>query len=127
MARDIALRAATPAGVGTSLGDNADQIGSAQDTLMREHLGDQNRLPKVLAPGAISSVPLTLNAQAPQYFKNGATYWHLIGRIDYTDAFSVKHWMKFCFFVSNPRGDLLNCHEGNDEDRNPESPPTSKR
>jgi hypothetical protein len=30
--------------------------------------------------------------------------------------------MKFCFIVVNSRGELWNCHEGNDEDRNPEIP-----
>jgi hypothetical protein len=121
VARDIILRAAYPAS-GFSLGDDAAQIGRAQESLLHEYFGDNNRMPKVLAPGTNSAVPFRANGQEPIIFNKGAWYSFLIGRIDYTDAFLTKHWMKFCFIVVNSRGELWNCHEGNDEDRNPEIP-----
>jgi hypothetical protein len=81
-------------------------------------------VPKTLAPGMVSSVPFPLNGQEPQVFPNGDIVSYLIGRIDYVDEFKVPHWMKFCFYVGNARGEIWNCQEGNDEDNNPEIPPT---
>lgn len=81
-----------------------------------------NMVPKALAPGAVAVAPFNLGGTEPH---NGGCHY-LIGRVDYTDAFSVNHWMKFCFLVSNGRGELVNCKYGNDEDHNPETPPGSK-
>jgi hypothetical protein len=121
VARDIVMHASRMDS-GLALGDNADQIRRAQKILLHENLGDNNRMIKVLAPNTVSPVPLRLRAQEPQIFKSGnAFYSFLIGRIDYVDAFSVKHWMTFCYIISNSRGELLNSKEGNDEDNNPET------
>lgn len=82
----------------------------------------KNPVPKVLAPNTTSPAPFRLACQAPQFFSNGHQMIHyILGRIDYCDQFRVKHWHKFCYFVVNARGEIRNCQEGNDEDRNPET------
>ena len=118
VARDISMRA-NSMNSGLSIENDAKQMRSAQDMLQREYLGDNNRIGKVLAPNTVSTVPFRVSGQEPRYSR----YDFIIGRIDYTDAFSVKHWMTFCFFVINQRGELVNCKEGNDEDGNPEISP----
>jgi hypothetical protein len=75
-------------------------------------------VPKVLAPGATAAAPFRLTCQAPG---NGAVHY-LIGRIDYCDQFGVKHWVRFCDYVVNNRGEIWACQEGNDEDKNSETP-----
>lgn len=124
VARDIVMHA-NRALSGPSLGNNADQVRKTQDEFLHEYLGENNRMIKVLAPNAVSPVPFRLNGQEPQIFTKGAMYSFLIGRIDYMDAFSIKHFLTFCFFVGNGRGELFNCIEGNDEDRNTETPEPS--
>jgi hypothetical protein len=81
-------------------------------------------IPKVLAPYTTSPVPFVLNGGEPKIF-SGSSEWvsYIVGRIDYCDEFQVSHWLKFCFFVADSKGDLWNCKEGNDEDSNPEIPP----
>lgn len=122
VARNIEMRAAHMCS-GIEAGDNADYIRRAQDMLLHVNVGQNNRITKVLAPNTVSAVPFVLHAQAPQY----AFYHFLYGRIDYTDAFSIKHWMKFCYIVNNSRGELVSCKEGNDEDHNPETLPEARR
>jgi len=119
VARDIVMRAITPGGP-LEMGDDANSMRRMQDILMREFPEHNNRVPKILAPNTTSSVPLILHGQAAGSIGNGY-HSFLVGRIDYLDAFSAKHWMTFCFFVSNARGELRNCVEGNTEDRNPET------
>jgi hypothetical protein len=130
VARDIQLRAtrgATQASI--AMGDNAEALNWEQDKLLlgkvptASDIPINNSVPKVLAPNTSSAVPLILNGQEPQNFPKNQWVSYLIGRVDYTDAFGVNHWMKFCFFVANPRGELWNCKEGNDEDRNSENSP----
>jgi hypothetical protein len=58
-----------------------------------------------------------------RYLRKGSIYQFIIERIDYTDDFRVKHWVTFCFFISDGKGNLQYCQEGNDEDRNPELTP----
>jgi hypothetical protein len=41
--------------------------------------------------------------------------------------FQTEPLPKFCFFVGESSGQLWNCHEGNDEDKNPEIKPIKKR
>jgi hypothetical protein len=129
VARDIQLRANRQGSQGSiTMGDNAEAIKWEQDKLLTGNvptatdLPINNPVPKVLAPSTSSAVPLILNGQEPQYFPKDQWVSYLIGRVDYTDAFGIVHWMKFCFFVANPRGELWNCKEGNDEDNNPELP-----
>lgn len=74
-------------------------------------------MPKSLAPNTTVTEPFILGGGAPQY----GFFDYLIGRIDYKDAFDVAHWMKFCFVVTNAKGDLGICEAGNDEDSNPET------
>jgi hypothetical protein len=87
----------------------------------------QNPVPRVLAPGATTAVPLVIDGQEPQIFSKDEWVSYLVGRIDYTDDFGVKHWTKFCFYVGEQNGELWNCHEGNDEDRNSEILQAPKR
>lgn len=78
-------------------------------------------MPKVLAPNTSSNAPFRISCQATKdYPSGGHEYTFVVGRIDYCDAFNVRHWKTFCFYVANPKGDVWNCQEGNDEDRNSE-------
>jgi hypothetical protein len=74
--------------------------------------------PQSLAPNANSSIPIEVAARDP----DGTKYNFILGRIDYVDAFSVRHWTHFCFFVKNSDGELGHCEYGNDQDSNPETP-----
>jgi hypothetical protein len=81
-----------------------------------------NPMPKVLAPNSVSPVPFTLTCQAPETLKGGHQWInYLVGRLDYCDQFHVKHWLKFCFYVADSRGEIGACKQGNDEDRNEET------
>ena len=80
-------------------------------------------VPSVLGPGAISPIPITYIAQIPQTFPGTAAIQEISGRIDYTDEFGVRHWIRFCFYPSDAEGNLESCTAGNDEDHNPEIPP----
>ena len=122
VARDIVMQAHRVSS-GHDMGDNANAIHFEQERLLRKEPIDTNRMAKVLAPNTVSAVPFVLDGQEPQ---NG-WYSVLIGRIDYVDAFSIKHWMTFCYIVINSRGELMSCKEGNDEDRNPETLPAARR
>jgi hypothetical protein len=129
VARGIQLRASRNGSQSSiTMGDNAEAIKWAQDKLLVGEIPSasdipiSNPVPKVLAPNTASSVPITLNGQEPQYFTKDVWVSYLIGRVDYTDAFGVPHWVKFCFFVADAQGNLWNCKEGNDEDSNPEDP-----
>ena len=70
---------------GGSPDDNADQMQRSQDALLREDLGNNNRMMKVLAPNTVSPVPLRLSGQEPQTLSGGAMYSFLVGRTDYLD------------------------------------------
>jgi hypothetical protein len=132
IARDVAMKASVSGG-SEDFGDSADQIERWQDKFLLNQFTEMGTgkpvvvppspIPKVLAPGVSTPVPYVVHAQGPQYFDNGhAMYDYIVGRVDYTDQFSIPHWIKFCFFVRNPRGELTSCQYGNDEDRNPETP-----
>ena len=114
-ARNIAIRA-NRVSSGLDMGDKEDQIQRAQNLLLREYIGDNNRIAKTLAPNAVSTVPFRLSGQEPQLFQEGGLYSFLIGRIEYQGTNSEQHWMTFCYVISSSRGDLLNCKEGNDID-----------
>ena len=114
-------------------GDHADYVQRAQTRLtepnqfpgttpQEEIVLLSKRVPNTLGPGIKSIAPLELFGAEPR--NNG--YNFLIGRVDYTDAFSVKHWLTFCFYVETG-GDLRYCQYGNDKDRNLEIPPAPKR
>ena len=47
----------------------------------------------------------------------------ILGRIDYLDAFNARHYMRFCYFIANAKGELGHCKYGNDDDKNPEPNP----
>lgn len=132
IARDIKMKAGVYGGT-EEFGDSADQMERWQDKFLLNQFREMGTgkpvvippspIPKVLAPGVSTPVPYVVNAQGPQYFNNGhAMYDYIVGRVDYTDQFNIPHWIKFCFFVRNPRGELTSCQYGNDEDRNPETP-----
>jgi hypothetical protein len=128
-ARDITFRAAPGATSSIQSGNSPTWASFNQDKLLLGKVESAPDLridepaPKVLAPGITSPVPFTMDGQEPQIFSEDEFVSYLIGRIDYVDAFRVKHWVKFCYFVVNAKGDLWNCKEGNDEDENPEMPP----
>ena len=112
-----------------TMGESASQLSMLQDKMLLPGgpLSDvprANPVSKVLAPNTVATVPFIMDGQAPQIYPKDEWVAYLIGRIDYNDAFKVPHWLKFCFFVVNAKGDLWNCKEGNDEDHNPELPPT---
>ena len=122
---DIAVKATRGAPMSAlSLGDNADEIASYQRMLMKNTFGMPDvlisrRVPKTLGPGEVSNAPFDMYGQEPQK----GLYQFLIGRVDYADAFRVPHWMTFCFFIADSRGNLQYCQYGNEEDRNLELPP----
>jgi hypothetical protein len=125
-AHDVAVNAARNMQTSIRLESNADDMRRAQESLSLNILpkeARENPVPRVLAPGATAAVPFVLDGQEPQIFSKDEWVSYLIGRIDYADDFGVKHWMKFCFYVGERNGQLWNCHEGNDEDQNPETTP----
>jgi len=130
VARDIQLRGSRQGSQSSiTMGDSMEALNFEQEKLLlgkvptATDIPINNPEPKVLAPNTSSAVPVVFNGQEPQIFPKVEWVSYLIGRIDYTDAFGIKHWMKFCFFVANSRGELWNCREGNDQDHNPEFPP----
>lgn len=78
--------------------------------------------PHVIAPDALSPVPVYSGGQAPKRYKGGFMYTYVLGRIDYTDVFGVNHWKRFCFTVTDDHGSLGYCEYGNEEDDNAEGP-----
>jgi hypothetical protein len=127
-AHDIMVRAARNVMSSIDLESNIYGMRSTQERILLNRSPKngpgpaQNPVPKVLAPGVTAAVPFVMDGQEPQVFPKSEWVSYLIGRIDYADDFGVKHWMKFCFYVAQTNGELWNCHEGNDEDNNPETP-----
>jgi hypothetical protein len=132
-ARDIELRSAPGLTTSITAGNNLQWATWQQDRLLlgrvpsASEIPVNNPLPKVLAAHTVSSVPFVISGQEPQIFTKDEWVSYLIGRIDYSDEFQVPHWIKFCFFVADSKGNLRNCKEGNDEDRNPETPPKDRK
>jgi hypothetical protein len=121
VASNISVRAADPMST-DGWDENAQVVSKSQDMIPSEI--PSSRVPRVLAPNEIAAAPFRLDCQAPQTFKSGHQMIHyLIGRIDYVDQFRIPHWKRFCYFVVNNRGEIWNCQQGNDEDKNPETPP----
>lgn len=136
-AYEIAIRVTDSSGT-YDLGSDKFIITVTQDRLLVGKEVDKNtgkrivptfdNVPKVLGPEMGATAPYTIGALPPIDTVTADThtsvreYSYLIGRIDYRDAFRVAHWMKFCFCVIGGQGELQNCKEGNDEDRNPEMP-----
>jgi hypothetical protein len=99
-----------------------------------EHLQQQfARLPPIPGPrtlggGETSPVPIVLAASAPMVTQGKVPYYSFfVGKIDYTDAFDIQHWITYCYVVYDAQGELKNCKYGNDEDRNSETPPKKWR
>lgn len=115
---------------------SAEQMRNVQDKFLLDKFKESgtnkpvvvpsNPVPKVLSPNTIANAPFTLGCQAIKAYPSGdGWYDFIVGRIDYCDAFHVRHWKTFCFFVAF-RGEVWNCQEGNEEDNNPEIDPTEK-
>jgi hypothetical protein len=131
VALNIVVKAQNPSS-NISLGSHEDWMRNGQDKMLLDkftYMGTgkpvivpRAPVPKVIAPNTTSAVPFIINGQSPTY-PNIEWVSYIIGRIDYTDQFQVPHWLKFCFYVANARGELWNCQEGNDEDHNPETTP----
>jgi hypothetical protein len=130
VATNVQLRALRNGIAGSrEMGDDAKQISWLQDQLLLGKVTNESPtmplvtpIPQTIAPQTESPVPVLLVGQEPQPPPNYEYVSYIVGRIDYTDAFSVSHWKKFCYFVSNYRGELMQCQEGNDEDKNAEGP-----
>lgn len=130
VARNVVVKAESSQS-SIELNTHADWITNIQDKYLLDQYKESgtdkvivvpaNPVPKVLAPNATATVPFTLTGSEPQIFPKSEWVSYLIGRIDYIDEFGVPHWVKFCYFVAKPNGDLWNCQEGNDADRNPEN------
>jgi hypothetical protein len=101
--------------------DNRHAIRGLQDQLFHEG-GPNKPGPQTIAPEEVSTVPVFAGGQEPKRYGNTFIYTFLIGRIDYRDVFNVNHWMRFCYMVTNARGELGHCTYGNDDDRNLEIP-----
>jgi hypothetical protein len=79
---------------------------------------------KALARASSTPDPFVMVGKVPITPRDGVEIVsYLVGRIDYSDAFRVKHWLKFCYLVNNSDGELQNCAVGNDEDRTRETGP----
>lgn len=133
VARDVqfkATRIATQSSI--MMGDNAQSLAWTQDKLLLGKVPTASEIPitistpSVLAPNSASPAPAILYGEEPRIFPKDEWVSYLIGRVDYADEFGVRHWLKFCFFVADPEGNLWNCKEGNDEDHNPEEADQSK-
>lgn len=132
VARDVVVKAQDMGGM-EDFGRNAEAMRATQDKMLlggfkemgtnKPVIVPSNPVPKVLAPNSVSPAPFRLTCQAPQHFPDGHQALHyMVGRIDYCDQFQIKHWLKFCFYVVNARGEVWTCQEGNDEDANGETP-----
>lgn len=126
-ARDVVMKA-QEMGSGETFGSDEYSIESTQEKYLRGKFTDSktgkpimifgNPIPRVLAPNTSAPVPFVLYGQEPQISQDGHGFYdYLVGHIDYVDQFGVPHWMKFCFFVINQRGELRYCEYGNDEER----------
>lgn len=129
VARDVRIHINNLDNVGGDFEGNKKAIRMFQNQLFRES-GTRKRVitpdipgPQTIAPGELSPVPVYSGGQEPMKDHNIFRYSFILGRIDYIDAFSVKHWMRFCYMVSNSQGELGHCQFGNDEDNSPEIPP----
>ncbi len=132
VARDVSVKAQSLF-ASDRFGNNAEVVKNTQDKFLlsgnkeagtgKPVLVPRNPLSRVLAPNTVSVVPFKLGCMAPQAFPSGySRREYIVGRIDYCDEFRVKHWLKFCFYVADAKGEVWACQEGNDEDRNSESP-----
>lgn len=114
VARDIVLKRAEAMSANSGVILQRD-IEKAQGQLLSAVPGQP--IPKSLAPNTPVLVPFTIGGGIP---RNGFLSY-LIGRIDYTDAFGVPHWMRFCYVITDAITErLTTCEYGNDEDRNAE-------
>jgi hypothetical protein len=124
VARDIVFKKATLMDA-NSEAFNARVIKSGQDSL-KDH--PPVAFPKSLGPNTPVVIPFGVGGTAPQTYGKGSKQetWHdyLIGRFDYNDSFGIPHWMTFCFVIRDASGNVDYCETGNDEDNNPELPPT---
>jgi hypothetical protein len=135
-ATDIVVRALSLTS-SEAFGNSDEQIRNTQDKMLLNKFTEMgteqpvvvpdNPVSKVLGPGATAAAPFRLGCSEPATFKSGFQMReYIVGRIDYSDQFRIKHWLKFCYFVVNRRGEIWNCQAGNDEDHNPEIPPEAK-
>ena len=124
VARDIELRKVFSLDGNRGVA-NARGIQMAQDNLLTNQPSQPSEvpalpMPKSLAPNTPIQFPIKIGGEAPQ---NDYLLSYSIGRVDYTDAFGVAHWLKFCFVIIDSSGDIQYCETGNDEDKNSEFPP----
>jgi hypothetical protein len=104
--------------------ENSHAIRMTQDQLFRQQ-GTNKRAtlpdtpgPQDLAPGQTALVPIYTAGQEPKSFGKSSMVTIILGRIDYMDAFKVRHYMRFCYVIANAKGELYHCKYGNDDDNN---------
>jgi hypothetical protein len=130
VARCVEIRSERQGGLGSlAMTENKEIIDNWQDKFLLGKFQNSppeseiiRSAPKVLAPGQVTPIPVNFAGQGPRN-NFGAMF---VGRVDYIDEFSVRHWVKFCFFIADGAGNLWYCKYGNDEDRNPETPPKTE-
>ena len=119
VAREVRIHIDTPFGSNiTDHGIYLDQMRKYKG-MKGKPFGPDRPAPQSLSPGERSAVPVITGSQAPQY----QVFTDIIGRIDYIDAFNIKHWKTFCYYPMDGTGTLYYCTSGNNEDHNPELPP----
>lgn len=116
VARDVVAKIYNPEG-GDDILDNPKSIEIMQNT--SDRFPTNSWTPGSIAPNMATTLPLITAGNAPTLFNTGHwRYSYIIGRIDYIDAFNMRHWLRFCYFVSNDSGELRYCKSGNYEDTN---------
>jgi hypothetical protein len=98
------------------------EMGTNRRSIMPDSPG-----PQTLAPGARSPVPVFTGGQEPRRYGDNFRYTAILGRVDYIDAFGAKHWVHFCYVITNSKGELAHCKYGNDQDNNPETLPQERK
>lgn len=83
--------------------------------------------PEVIAPESTLAVPIRMIRQEEKRIRIDLPSTKVepfstpvAGRVTYSDAFNVEHWLDFCFMIADDSGRLRPCEAGNDEDRNAE-------
>jgi hypothetical protein len=132
IARNVTVKVSRTFGE-ESFGKDIARIQYAQDTLrIGKNLDPDKRkwififpqvTPPAIPPQTSTIAPLPFPVVNIRKGEGNSLYSYSIGRIDYFDAFGVRHWKTFCFFSTGEM--LVYCDTGNDEDDNPEISPNT--
>ncbi|WP_156992148.1 COG1361 family protein [Paraburkholderia oxyphila] len=120
VAHSVEVKMSNPSG-SFQFVENPQYTAGMQAMVESGNNGQTKWTPGSIAPNAAPTLPLLSAGSAPQKTNSSDTeYSFIVGRVDYLDAFNTRHWLRFCYFVSNDNGELRYCKSGNDEDSNPE-------